>query len=222
MKKIIFFTCSFLSIIILKAQYYGGNGGGFSVASSGNSAVALPVDLLYFEAKAKDNQQAQLFWQTASELNNNYFDVERSYNAKHWEWLGNVTGEGTTNKITNYSFIDKTIAKGQKTAYYRLNQVDYDGAHEYTEIRQVRFTSELNIFDVSSYPNPCHYEVTLLINSIEPYNIEVTNLSGEVLLTKEGEEKRTYRLDLRDWQLGIYIVKVTSKKGIKHVKIIKE
>ena len=222
MKKIIFFTCSFLSVIILKAQYYGGNGGGFSLSGSGTSVVALPVELVYFEAKAIDNHQALLNWQTASELNNNYFDVERSYDAIHWEWVGKVAGNGTTTQLTVYSFVDKTITKSQQTAYYRLNQIDYDGANEYTDIRSIRFTPKPNALEIAAYPNPFNQEVTLSTSATEPYSIEVTDINGLVVLNIENEDKGTHKLDLSTWASGVYLVNVTSTQGTKHLKVIKQ
>lgn len=222
MKKIIFFTCSFLSIIILKAQYYGGNGGGFSLASSGTSELALPVDLLYFNAKAIENHQAQLNWQTASELNNHYFDVERSYDAINWKPIGKVAGNGTTNQITNYSFIDKTIAKNQQTAYYRLRQVDYDGTNEYIGGKPVHFTSKANAPEILVYPNPFNQEITIRINTTGLYSIEITDPNGLSLVHKENQDIDTQYLDVSDWTPGVYVIHVTSRLGNTYSKISKQ
>jgi hypothetical protein len=198
------------------SSFSGGGGGG------GANGAPLPVELVYFEAKAIDNHQALLNWQTASELNNNYFDVERSYDAIHWEWVGKVAGNGTTTQLTDYSFVDKTIAKSQQTAYYRLNQIDYDGANEYTDIRSVRFTVKPNAFEIAAYPNPFNQEVTISVSTTELYSIEVTDLSGVLLLAIQNEDKGTHRLDLSAWASGVYIVNVTSTQGTKHLKVIKQ
>jgi sugar lactone lactonase YvrE len=185
-------------------------------------SAALPVELVYFEAKYIDNHQALLTWQTASELNNDYFDVERSYDAIHWEWVGKVAGNGTTTQLTDYSFVDKTITKSQQTAYYRLNQIDYDGANEYTDLRSIRFTSKPNALEIAAYPNPSNQEVTISISTTELYSIEVADLSGVLLLAIQNEDKGTHRLDLSAWASGVYIVNVTSKQGTKHLKVIKQ
>ena len=185
-------------------------------------SAALPVELVYFEAKYIDNHQALLNWQTASELNNDYFDVERSYDAIHWEWVGKVVGNGTTTQLTDYSFVDKTIAKSQQTAYYRLNQIDYDGANEYTDIRSVRFTVKPNAFEIAAYPNPFNQEVTISVSATELYSIEVTDINGLVVLNIENEDKGTHKLDLSTWASGVYLVNVTSTQGTKHLKVIKQ
>jgi hypothetical protein len=198
------------------SSFSGGGGGG------GAGGSPLPVELIHFDAQAAANHTADLHWQTASELNNNYFDVERSYDAIHWEWVGKVVGNGTTNQLADYSFVDKTIAKSQQTAYYRLNQIDYDGAHEYTDIRDVRFTVKPNAFEIAAYPNPFNQEVTIRIRTTELYSIEVTDLNGLVMLNIENEDKGTHRLDLSTWASGVYIVNVTSTQGTKHLKVMKQ
>ena len=198
------------------SSFSGGGGGG------GAGGAPLPVELVYFEAKAIDNHQALLNWQTASEVNNNYFDVERSYDAIHWEWVGKVAGNGTTTQFSDYNFVDKTIGKSQQTAYYRLNQIDYDGAHEYTDIRPVRFDGRAEAFEIAAYPNPFSQEVTIRIRTTELYSIEVTDINGLVMLNIENEDKGTHRLDLSTWASGVYIVNVTSTQGTKHLKVMKQ
>ena len=172
------------------ASFSGGGGGG---GASGNP---LPVELIHFDAQAAANHTADLHWATASELNNNYFDVERSYDAIHWEWVGNVTGNGTTNQLTDYSFTDKSIATSQNMAYYRLKQVDFDGAFEYSDIRVVRFDGRAEMLEIAAYPNPFNQEVTIHANTNEPYCIEVTDINGLLLLAIDNAKSHTHRLDL--------------------------
>jgi hypothetical protein len=161
--------------------------GGTTLSAAGSTDAfkptsgSLPVDLVYFETKAIDDQQALLHWQTASELNNNYFDVERSYDAIHWEWVGNVTGNGTTNQLTDYNFTDKSIATSQNTPYYRLKQVDFDGAFEYSNERVVSFDGKVEKLEIAAYPKQFNQEVTVRVSNTKPYSIEVTDLNGLVM-----------------------------------------
>jgi hypothetical protein len=214
--------------IVVGANYEDEDASGGTTLSAAGSAYvfkptsgSLPVDLVYFEAKAIDNQQALLHWQTASELNNNYFDVERSYDGKTFETIGHVDGNGTTNQLTDYSFTDKSIATSQNTAYYRLKQVDFDGAFEYSDVRDVRFDGRAEAFEIAAYPNPFNQEVTIRIRTAELYSIEVTDLNGLVMLNIENEDKGTHRLDLSTWASGVYIINVTSTQGTKHLKVMK-
>jgi hypothetical protein len=198
------------------STFSGGGGGG------GAGGSPLPVELIHFDAQAAANHTADLHWATASELNNNYFDVERSYDAIHWEWVGNVTGNGTTNQLTDYSFTDKSIATSQNMAYYRLKQVDFDGAFEYSDIRVVRFDGRAEMLEIAAYPNPFNQEVTIHANSNEPYSIEVTDINGLLLLATDNTKSKTHRLDLTKWTSGVYIVNVTSSQSTKHLKVIKQ
>jgi hypothetical protein len=198
------------------STFSGGGGGG------GAGGSPLPVELIHFDAQAAANRTADLHWATASELNNNYFDVERSYDAIHWEWVGNVTGNGTTNQLTDYSFTDKSIATSQNMAYYRLKQVDFDGAFEYSNERVVRFDGKVEKLAIAAYPNPFNNEVTILANTNEPYSIEVTDINGLLLLAIDNAKSHTHRLDLTEWTSGVYIVNVTSSQGTKYLKVIKQ
>ena len=198
------------------ASFSGGGGGG------GASGSPLPVELIHFDAQAAANHTADLDWATASEINNNYFDVERSYDGITFETVGNVTGNGTTNQFVEYSFTDKSIATRQNTAYYRLKQVDFDGEYEYSGMRVVRFDGNAEMLEIAAYPNPFNQEVTIHVNANEPYTIEVTDINGVVVLSVDRTENRTHRLDVSEYTSGVYIIEVTSTQGTQHLKIIKQ
>ncbi|SFB78756.1 hypothetical protein SAMN05421780_101481 [Flexibacter flexilis DSM 6793] len=89
----------------------------------------LPVNLLYFKAQTKSNQ-TQLLWATASEQNNDYFSIEKSENGKDFTTIGTVQGAGNSQKTLSYEYTDRTPLY-QKT-YYRLKQIDFDGAFKYS------------------------------------------------------------------------------------------
>ena len=93
----------------------------------------LPVELVSFTATPMDNSYAQLEWVTASEINNDGFEVLRSVDGKNFRYLGWVSGNGNQTTIHEYSYEDYTIEKGV-TYYYRLKQIDYDGQWEYSKI----------------------------------------------------------------------------------------
>ncbi|MDB4162189.1 hypothetical protein N9772_07470, partial [Bacteroidia bacterium] len=98
------------------SSFSGGGGGG------GASGSPLPVELIHFDAQAAANHTADLHWVTASEINNSHFEIERSYDGRTFETVGNVTGNGTTSHLIDYNYTDWSIAKSQNTAYYRLKQ----------------------------------------------------------------------------------------------------
>jgi len=84
----------------------------------------LPVDLISFTIHCTDELKPQLVWQTASETNNMGFIIDKSYDGIHWEYNGFVTGNGNSNSLNSYEYIDYTATS---PAYYQLTQVDFDG-----------------------------------------------------------------------------------------------
>jgi hypothetical protein len=123
--------------------------GGAISASFQVQTPTLPISLLHFTAVAIEQNLVRLHWSTASEWNNQGFNVERSADGQSWETLGFVAGQGSTNTENRYQYDDRTPLNGQN--YYRLKQMDHDGQFEYTDIRVVDIITE-NKFVV--YPSP--------------------------------------------------------------------
>ena len=112
------------------------------------SASVLPVDLVSFEAELIDNQ-VYLSWATASEKNNDGFMVQRSEDGLIWEDLGWVDGMGDSDELVDYTYIDRY--PNSNINYYRLNQIDFDGKHEYSDVVSIfiKVQTEFTVF-----PNP--------------------------------------------------------------------
>jgi hypothetical protein len=90
--------------------------------------VPMPVELLYFEAKY-NNECIELKWASAAETNSNYFLIEKSYNGYSWEEVAFITSAGNSNHLVEYFYNDEDVSPG--IWYYRLKQVDFDGAFEF-------------------------------------------------------------------------------------------
>lgn len=110
------------------------------VLASSTTASPLPVELLSLEATQKENNVV-ISWSTASELNNDYFEVERSIDGQVFQIIDRVQGHGTTQELINYDVTDRQIF-GATTLYYRLRQVDYNGDFEYTHIVTTRISND--------------------------------------------------------------------------------
>lgn len=87
----------------------------------------LPVEMISFSATNDDNE-ILVNWATASEINNDYFTIERSDDMENWYTVGTVTGSGNTSTRTDYEYVDYTPVYG--TTYYRITQTDFDGTTE--------------------------------------------------------------------------------------------
>ena len=107
---------------------------GLTLSSNGYNYVKLPVTLVSFEGKSANNQ-TKLAWKTTSETTNKGFEIERSADARTFEKIGFVDGNGDTRETKVYHFIDLSPFA---TTYYRLKQLDYDGKSEYSKVIAVK------------------------------------------------------------------------------------
>ena len=121
----------------------------FSPFAVGNQSSPLPVEFLSFAATPSPAGIA-LEWRTATETNNDRFEVERSTDARHWQHIGTVPGGGTSLAEQSYHFTDHLPRPGLH--YYRLKQVDYDGSFHYSRVVSAR--AEEVQGEPSIYPNP--------------------------------------------------------------------
>ena len=112
----------------LTSQGYQNSFSPFTLGSSSSTNV-LPIELVSFSGEKKDNRNI-LNWTTASEINNAFFTVEKSYNGIDFEWVGTKEGTSPSTQIINYSLTDYYIL--ETLNYYRLKQTDFDGKFEYS------------------------------------------------------------------------------------------
>ena len=146
----------------------------------------LPIELLFFDAKIKDDK-VEITWSTASEINNDYFNIEKSQDGKNFEVIASINGSGTSNIQHDYSFIDKNPVKG--TAYYRLKQTDYDGKYEYSYIVAVLYINNKDTeCKLNVYPNPCIGKCIFLLENCENVKFSIFDALGNVVYSFEPKE----------------------------------
>jgi hypothetical protein len=192
----------------LVSSFSGGGGGG-----GGGGSSPLPVDLLTFTAEAIPLKKANLNWSTGQELNNNYFEILRSYNGLDFEPIGTVDGSSNSLNVIEYSYIDATLAESYNLVYYRLNQVDYDGKNALSDVRLVNFK---NSNALTIWPIPAKNIVNISSDN-RIVNISMYNNTGEEV---EVIEKRNGILDVTNYPSGIYFVEITTETGKQVRKLI--
>ncbi len=191
----------------------GGNESNMAAAVlSMSNAVALPVELIGIQVSCMNGgKNAELTWQTASELNADVYVVERSFDGYVWEVIGTVQAAGTTNQQTNYSFLDNQ-KRTSRLAYYRLNQYDLDG----TKTTYPIISSDCAIeAEMTLFPNPAT-EVTFveIINSKnEDVRVDLFNTLGGIMSSNmhaiiDGVNLIT--LNVQTLQPGSYFVVITN------------
>lgn len=152
----------------------GSNGNG--VFSGLNNP--LPVELSKFYLQRKSTS-VHLHWETSSEKNSLYFEVQRSVNAEDWQTLTRIKGASTSSTIRQYEYLDKDAPNA--LTYYRLKQVDMDGSFQFSAILFVEGT-ETDGIHVSIFPNPVEGELNLKISSealIRISQLEIYNSKGQ-------------------------------------------
>ncbi len=175
--------------------------------------VVLPVDLLSFSVSQKESS-AQLTWVTASELNNDYFTIERSVNGISYEEVAIIKGGGTSSLIQNYACLDSYPLEG--LSYYRLIQTDFDGM--ITVFNQVAFNAEITS-RLLIYPNPASKEIRISGVTISK-GLELMNIQGQVLYSQSNFNINddSIVLDISGLKPGLYLL----RNGENVVKFIKE
>ncbi len=131
------------------------------------NAAPLPITLANFDIVQTQNNAVDISWQTASEINNDYFTIERSKNGYDWKVINQVKGAGNTTTLLSYNAIDQRPFSG--ISYYRLKQTDFDGQFSYSDIKSISIYQERNS-RLRVYPNP---------NNGEFFNIQFDNASYE-------------------------------------------
>ena len=186
------------------------------VATVGGCTVT-PVTLAGFNL-ANDGSSVMLYWATASELNNDYFNVERSRDGYNFEPIGQVKGNGTSNVTHTYSFTDANPIVG--TGYYRLAQYDYDGTVEYS---QTLSTTNEDKTVVTVAPNPFTHQTSILISGArnETAYIKVLDLTGKILYTGNSSTNEGIILG-SDFSNGLYILQVQINDRVYVQKMIKQ
>ena len=145
------------------------------------NAITLPVTLTSFTA-VKQVNSVQLKWNTASEQNNSYFDVQRSTDGKAFLNIGKVSGAGNSNASLNYYFTDKNPASGVN--YYRLNQVDYDGKSALINPVSVNMGFNDVSMTISNIPNSSSLSINFSANQASSGQLIIYNISGQKVYEK--------------------------------------
>ncbi len=161
------------------------NFGPFTLAVNPNP---LPVELFSFKAQLNKLNQVDVKWATASEVNNDYFTVERTRNFNSIEPLAKIPGNGTTSMLHHYSFIDKNPMKG--LSYYRIKQTDFDGGFAYTDWRAINTNDnhESNKLLVHNlYPNPFSDNFNLVFELPDEGMVEIQllNAQGKIIYSEK-------------------------------------
>lgn len=183
----------------------------------------IPVELTSFTAVA-NNGTVNLTWTTATEVNNQGFEIERRNETSEFNSIGFVQGSGTTTEQRSYSYLDQSAEQGVN--YYRLKQIDFDGTFSYSDEVAVDVTSPI-AFDLGqNYPNPFNPSTNIKYSVPEAGNVKIAvyNLVGEEVailvdgFTQAGTFEVTF--DASNLSSGVYLYKLQSANSVMTKKMM--
>jgi len=187
------------------------------VGPSSLGVIALPIELISFEANINEGQVV-LKWVTTTELNNSYFTIERSLDALTWEEVLVAPGAGNSNQLRVYEKFDYQPKKG--LSYYRLKQTDFDGSFKNFNIVPVHFESiNDRIKRIRLFPNPMNLGESV---QLKLYNITESNL---LVVVRDGRGREIYSKTVATVENGEVInlpIGLNTPKGIYLVTVFLE
>ncbi|MFN0173008.1 MAG: T9SS type A sorting domain-containing protein [Saprospiraceae bacterium] len=192
-------------------RFYGwdasAGGGTFSINDFlFNGAVTLPIELLYFKSKS-DNGATELTWSTATEIDNDYFSIQRSTNGHIFSEIGQERGAGTSYEPQDYIFTDERPLQGKN--YYRLKQVDFDGKYSYSQVVTATF-SKTSLMTLAPVPAVETLNIQLEKPSNDDGNWQVYDLNGRLLLSGEMLAETTGQsVHIAELPEGAYVLRLT-------------
>lgn len=193
---------------------------GCANTTSQSVSCTLPIELLDFTAKPAGDV-VEIDWTTATEINNNFFTIERSVDGERFEMVTRIDGAGNSSSEIEYGIKDQDPIKG--VSYYRLKQTDFDGTVSFSDVVSVRISE----FEMSLYPNPTKGLVNLEINNNqrEKLDIQVLNAAGQIVDVQHVSTIKgfnNYTLNVARLPKGVYTVKVIGSMEVHFSKLIKD
>lgn len=193
--------------------------------SGGNSRVffgelTLPVEFLHFAGKV-EKEKIELVWATASERNNEQFEIEFSVDGNHFETIGTVRAKGDSNQQQDYTFQHEALHFGKN--YYRLKQMDFDGQFSYSKVIQLMVDAPIR--EIRFYPNPTTTgQIRLAFHTVSDYPIDLSiyDATGRLLQTitrMPAGSNGQYDYDLTAIGKGLFFIKLEQAEQIYFRKI---
>jgi len=185
--------------------------------------AALPVTLIHFNAEIKKDI-ATITWSTASEINNNYFTIERSADGQHFSPVKQISGAGNSESIKSYSEIDPNPLSG--LSYYRLKQTDYNGDTQVFYMVAVKNApgtnseiQNINVSTLGQYP-----EISYSIGVASDLRLRITDVNGKLVLNQPvPSHQGTNEIQLKDipaLKPGMYFISLYSDDDVVNAKMI--
>lgn len=187
---------------------------GFGIGGNSAGGQVLPVKMVSITAKPVENKWIELSWETAAEINNAGFEIQRSTDGEYFETIGWKDGVGNSTELVRYKFIDEKVKPGI-IYYYRLLQKDFDGNTELTNIVSARIKESGNIKWMQLMPNPATSVSSAVVNATAESSATITVIDMKgVEVYKQNVRVyagiNTLSLNLKSFAAGNYAVTIQT------------
>lgn len=173
-----------------------------------NGQSALPVTLVGFEVEKKEIG-IRLSWKTASETNSDFFEIQRSADAKDWKPLGRVQSAGDSREQATYNYPDNEPMAGNN--YYRLKMVDRDGTFAFSQVKMVSWNENA----LAVFPNPAADRLEMSVKDwSKVVGVKILNAGGAMVAERQrvaGSKEK--HIPLTGFKSGTYILQVEYRDG---------
>jgi hypothetical protein len=163
----------------------------------------LPIELIYFNMHCK-NDKKEIYWSTQSELNNDFFTVMASKDAKEWIELSKIEGAGTSTEISNY---DYSVPSNFYTySYFKLKQTDFNGKYTYSKIIVADCSKNKKAL---FYPNPATNEIVIANVSDKEFSYQLIDQLGRIVLKGKNRASNNI-ISIEQLDAGVYVLFVND------------
>ena len=190
------------------------NDGGIDFPSSvplAPTVSVLPIELISFNANRDEANQVELEWKTSSELNNDFFEIERRTDKEDWEVVAKVTGAGNSVQLKSYSIKDMDVPSS--LIYYRLSQTDFDGRKVNFRIESIQAIRGDEQFVV--YPNPIEDVFYVRSFRIKEADVKLIDHIGKDvtnLIQSSAVDSNTMKVEVGDLKPAVYFLQVNDQR----------
>ncbi len=196
---------------------------GFSVFGAAQSTVPLPLTLVNFDGKVQNNTN-YLFWETAAEINSDYFVLLKSEDGVDFEQIAEIEAAGQSNTMRYYDFVDY---EPFEKSFYKLGLIDQNGSGEYSDVILLERNNDLTGISVFPNPNNGDFDLSIRANRSMTVSYKVMDYTGrlvrvETLNLASGQNQK--KIDLSAEANGIYTLIIFDENnvGIETIKVLKQ
>lgn len=189
----------------------------FTLATTNFASTPLPVELIAFDG-AVEGEQNRLWWSTATETDNDRFEVERSADGIDFEWLEDVEAIGNSQQVTHYHLIDTEPLSGLN--YYRLKQVDTDGSAAYSAVIVLENVNR-KVEECSVRTVEADGLFVLLCDVPSTATLELFTTAGQPVKATRFSNGPSQEVDLRPYAPGIYFARITDGEVVRSYKLVR-